>query len=103
MALNKNYYTYLERNLQENKYVIENMNYNGTKISTTSIESLPKSMITSDFVNYYIYPNHVFILNKWGIELKSHETNFTPKQCVVFNNNKSLALIYTNKIYVINL
>lgn len=103
VALNKNYYTYLERNLQENKYVIENMNYNGTKISTTSIESLPKSMITSDFVNYYIYPNHVFILNKWGIELKSHETNFTPKQCVVFNNNKSLALIYTNKIYVINL
>lgn len=103
LALNKNYYTYLERNLQENKYVIENMNYNGSKISTTSIESLPKSMITSDFVNYYIYPNHVFILNKWGIELKSHETNFTPKQCVVFNNNKSLALIYTNKIYVINL
>ena len=103
VSLNKNYYTYLERNLQENKYVIENMNYNGTKISTTSIESLPKSMITSDFVNYYIYPNHVFILNKWGIELKSHETNFTPKQCVVFNNNKSLALIYTNKIYVINL
>lgn len=103
VALNKNYYTYLERNLQENKYVIENMNYNGSKISTTSIESLPKSMITSDFVNYYIYPNHVFILNKWGIELKSHETNFTPKQCVVFNNNKSLALIYTNKIYVINL
>lgn len=103
VALNKNYYTYLERNLQENKYVIENMNYNGTKISTTSIESLPKSMLTSDFVNYYIYPNHVFILNKWGVELKSHETNFTPKQCVVFNNNKSLALIYTNKIYVINL
>lgn len=103
VALNKNYYTYLERNLQENKYVIENMNYNGSKISTTSIESLPKSMITSDFVNYYIYPNHVFILNKWGIELKSHETNFIPKQCVVFNNNKSLALIYTNKIYVINL
>lgn len=103
VALNENYYTYLERNLQENQYVIENVNYNGTKISTTNIDSVPKSMISSDFVNYYIYQNHVFILNKWGIELKTHETNFTPKKCVVFNNNKSLALIYTNKIYVINL
>ena len=103
VALNKNYYTYLERNLQENKYVIENVDYRGTKISTTSIDSLPKTMISSDFVNYYIYPNHVFVLNKWGVELKSYETNFTPKKCVVFNNNKSLALIYTNKIYIINL
>ena len=103
VALNKNYYTYLERNLQVNKYVIENVDYRGTKISTTSIDSLPKTMISSDFVNYYIYPNHVFVLNKWGVELKSYETNFTPKKCVVFNNNKSLALIYTNKIYIINL
>lgn len=103
VALNKNYYTYFERNLEDNKYVIENVNYDGTKISTTSVDSVPKTMISSDFVNYYIYHDHVYILNKWGVELQSRETNFTPKKCIVFNNDKSLAMIYTNKIYVVNL
>lgn len=103
VALNKNYYTYLERNLQEDKYVISNVNYNGPVISSTVIDSVPKLMASSDFVNYYIYQDHVYILNKWGVELKTYETNFTPKKCIIFNNNKSLAMIYTNKIYVINL
>ena len=103
VALNTNYYTYLERNLSDDKYVIENVNYNGANINTTEIESVPKNMISSDFVNYYIYQDHIYILNKWGVELKEKPINFTPKKCVVFNNNKSLALIYTNKIYIYNL
>lgn len=103
VALSDSYYTYLERDLKENKYVIENVNYSGTKISTTNVDSVPKTMINSNFVNYYIYQDHIYILNKWGVELQSRETNFTPKKCIVFNNDKSLAMIYTNKIYVVNL
>lgn len=103
VALNDNYYTYLERNLQDNKYVTENVNYEGTKISTTYVDSVPKNMISSEFVNYYIYQDHIYILNKWGVELKEMSIDFTPKKCIVFNDNKSLALIYTNKIYIVNL
>ena len=103
VALNKNYYTYLERNIKENKYVIENVNYNGNVISTTNIDSVPKNMVSGEYVNYYIFQDHVYMLNKWGIELGSKDTNFTPKYSIIFNNNKSLALVYTNKIYIVNL
>lgn len=103
VALNDNYYTYLERCIEEDTYIIENVGYAGNKISSTNIESIPKNMISSDLVNYYIYQDHVHILNKWGVDLGDRETNFTPKKAIVFNNYKSLALIYTNKIYIINL
>lgn len=103
VALNDNYYTYLERCIEEDVYITENIGYSGNKICSTKIKSVPKNMVSSDYINYYIYQDHVSILNKWGVDLGERETNFTPKKNVVFNNNKSLALIYTNKIYVINL
>ena len=101
--INNNYYTYLEREINEDRYIIENVNYDGQVISSTYVDSVPKYMISSDYVNYYIYQDYVHILNKWGVDLGNRQTNFTPKESIVFNNDKSLALIYTNKIYIINL
>ena len=101
--INNNYYTYLEREINEDRYIIENVNYDGQVISSTYVDSVPKYMISSDYVNYYIYQDYVHILNKWGLDLGNRQTNFTPKESIVFNNDKSLALIYTNKIYIINL
>lgn len=103
VALNNDYYTYLERDISEDAYVVENIGYSGNKISSTKIDAVPKDMISSNWINYYIYQDYVYILNKWGVDLGKRETNFTPKKCVVFNNDKSLALIYTNKIYIVNL
>ena len=103
VALNNDYYTYLERDISEDAYVVENVGYSGNKISSTKIDAVPKDMISSNWINYYIYQDYVYILNKWGVDLGKRETNFTPKKCVVFNNDKSLALIYTNKIYIVNL
>lgn len=102
-ALNDKYYTYLERDIDTSKYKIENINYEGTTISSTLLESVPKAMASSKFINYYIYQEHVYIQNKWGVELEQREIGFTPKQTVVFNNCKSIALIYTNKIYILNI
>ena len=103
VALNDNYYTFLERDISNNTYISENIGYSGNKISSTTIDSVPKDMISSDWINYYVYQDYVYILNKWGVDLGKREINFTPKKCVVFNNNKSLALVYTNKIYILNL
>lgn len=103
VALNDNYYTYLERCIDDNNYVATNIGYAGNTICSTKFESVPKSMISSDLVNYYIYQDHIYILNKWGVDLGERNTNFTPKKVIVFNNEKSLALVYTNKIYIINL
>ncbi len=103
VQLNKNYYTCVNRNIEDENYTIQNVNYNGEEISSTVINSVPKSMVGSDLLNYYIYQDHVYIQNKWGVELKPVDTNFTPKKSIVFNKNKSLALIYTNKIYILNI
>lgn len=103
VALNSNYYTYLERDIDQDKYVIQNVNYDGNVISSTYIDSMPKDMISSEYINYYIYQDYIYILNKWGVDLGNRQTNFTPKKSIIFNNNKSLALVYTNKIYIINL
>ena len=103
VALNSDYYTFLERDISQDKYVIKNVNYSGQTISSTYIDSVPKDMISSEYINYYIYQDYIHILNKWGVDLGIRQTNFTPKKSIIFNNNKSLALIYTNKIYIINL
>lgn len=102
-ALNNKYYTYLERNIEKGSYKIENVNYEGNIISATSLNSVPKSMINSEYINFYIYQDKVYIQNKWGVELKDRQIGFTPKQSIVFNHCKSLALIYTNKIYILNI
>ncbi len=103
VALNSDYYTFLERDISQDKYVIQNVNYSGQTVSSTYIDSVPKDMISSEYINYYIYQDYIHILNKWGVDLGIRQTNFTPKKSIIFNNNKSLALIYTNKIYIINL
>ncbi len=103
VALNDKYFNYLERDIENGNYKIENINYSGNVICSTIIDSVPKFMANSDFVDYYIYQDHIYIQNKWGVELNSKTINFTPKQTVIFNNNKSLALIYTNKIYILNI
>lgn len=103
VALNSDYYTFLERDISQDKYVIQNVNYSGQTVSSTYIDSVPKDMISSEYINYFIYQDYIHILNKWGVDLGIRQTNFTPKKSIIFNNNKSLALIYTNKIYIINL
>ena len=103
VALNDKYYTYLERDIENGNYKIENINYNNTVVSTTVLDSVPKSMASSNYINYYIYQEHIYIQNKWGVELKQRDIGFTPKQSVIFNNCKSIALIYTNKIYILNI
>lgn len=103
IALNNKYYSYLERDIENNSYKIENVNYEGNLISETSLDSVPKSMTSSDYINYYIYQDKVYIQNKWGVELKDRDIGFTPKQTIVFNNCKSIALIFTNKIYILNI
>lgn len=103
IQLNKSYYTCVNRSIENENYTIQNMSYNGNEISKTVVSSVPKSMVSGNLLNYYIYQDHVYIQNKWGVELKNIDINFTPKKSVVFNNSKSLALIYTNKIYILNI
>ena len=103
VSMNKNYFSTLDRNVEENNYIIENVSYGENVVSTTILDNAPKAMISDGYVNYFVYQDHIQIFNKWGVDLGKREINFTPKKSIVFNNGKSLALIYTNKIYIVNL
>lgn len=100
--LNK-YYVTIEKSLDNNTYNIIANDYNNIEISNTVIENSPKSVINSKYLNYCIYHNKIDVINKWGIEVLSKDVSIMPKDIVIFNDNKSAALVYTNKIEIINL
>lgn len=77
--------------------------YNGVPISEYPLENTPKVLYNSGILNYMIYQDSLQVINKWGIEIKRVPIEVFPKEIVVFNNEKSIGLIYTNKIYIINM
>ena len=55
------------------------------------------------YLSYLVYQNNVKIYNKWGIKIKEINIKLYPKNIVLFNNGKTVALIYSNKIDVVNI
>lgn len=104
-TLSDNYYTCVEKTLNEENdfYKINSVRYDGTLISTMDISNSPKLLKNSGFLNYFVYQDKYSIVNKWGIEVESKNLKTLPKDIIVFNHEKSLALIYTNRIYIENL
>lgn len=104
-TLNDNYYTCVEKELnnESNEYSINNMRFDGTLISNLKVHNSPKMLTNTGLLNYFIYQDSYSVVNKWGIEIKNKKINTAPKEIVVFNNEKSLALIYTNVICIENL
>jgi len=103
VSLLDKYYTSIEKSLNNNLYNIVTKDYNNVEISMMEIENLPKFVVSSENLNYCIYQNKLQVMNKWGIEVLSKDLNIAPKNIIIFNNNKSAALIYTNEIEIINL
>ena len=109
ISLSKNYYSLvskeidLDSNSYKNGYAVLSNRFDNTSISRYDIVESPKMMKTSSVLNYFIYQNKLQVVNKWGLEVKSVEIEFPPKDVVIFNNSKSIALIYTNKVYIANI
>lgn len=104
IALLDSYYVYIEKSLEnDSKYNMSIDDYNNIEISELNLENSPKLMVSNKFLNYLIYQNKLQVINKWGIEVLSKDLSMVPKDIIVFNNNKSAALIYTNRIEIINL
>lgn len=109
ISLSKNYYSVILKELNENNnsynngYAVLSNRFDNTSISRLDIMESPKIMKTSSVLNYFIYQNKLQVVNKWGLEVKSVEIEFPPKDVVIFNNSKSIALVYTNKVYVANI
>lgn len=104
-ALLSNYYTYVEKELGSiaNEYNINTVRFDGTSISNTKCSNSPKLMENSGYLNYFVYQDKLQVINKWGVEIKNIDITFPPKEIVIFNKEKCVALIYSNKIYFVNM
>lgn len=107
VAIYKDYYTYLSQKLNnnnsENNYTIVTKQYDGINISELEVSNTPKILHNSGLLNYLVYQDSLQVVNKWGIEIKNIPMEFIPKDIIVFNNEKSIGLVYTNKIYIVNI
>ena len=77
--------------------------FDGTTISNMAIQSSPKLLKTSGVLNYFLYQDRLKVVNKWGIEVKEQSLDISPKDIIIYNRQKSIALVYTNKIIVTNI
>ena len=104
-SLASNYYTFVEKSLGENKedYIIKTLRFDNTEISSSNIQNLPKQLNNSGYLNYFIYQDKLQVINKWGVEVNNININFPPKDIIIFNKEKCAALIYSNKIYFVNM
>lgn len=104
-GLRNSYYSYIEKDLDGNQdnYILKNNRLDNSSISSINISNSPKFFITRDFLNYLIYQDSIQVINKWGIVIKNTNITIPPKQVVIFSNQKSIGLIYTNKIYIVNI
>ncbi len=104
-SISDNYYTCVEKELNSSndKYIINNVRLDGTNISSLEIENSPKILLNSGLLNYFIYQDKFSVVNKWGVEVKNKNLITLPREIIVFNKEKSLALIYSNRIYIENL
>lgn len=105
VGLAGNYYTYMSKDFSQDnsKYSVKMDRFDATNIGSMELDNTPKMMENTGILNYFIYQTNMQVINKWAIEVKSINIDFPPKQIVVFNHEKSVALIYTNKIYIVNL
>ena len=104
VALSNNYYSYVEKKLgNDNAYNIQTCRYDSSSIASQSIDNSPKSMKNTGLLNYFIYQNKLQVINKWGVEIKNIELAFPPKDIIVFNKERTVGLVYANKIYIVNM
>ena len=106
ISMSNNYYSTIAKELNEgseNKYTLMFNRFDNTKIISVDISNTPKFIKNSKFFCYLVFQDKLQIINKWGIEIKNIDIEYPPKDAVIFNDGKSVALIYTNKVYVVNL
>lgn len=106
IGLSSNYYSLISKELkdnQENAYSLISNRLDNTNISTNKITDSPKMFQNTSVLNYLIYQDSLQIINKWGVEVKNIKLDFPPKNIVIFNNGKTIALIYSNKIYNVSI
>lgn len=106
--INPNYYSIIEdkSNLSlttDHNYVFETSDFASQSIGNISLNNIPKYIKSNKYLTCLVYQDKLQVINRWSKSIKQLDIFFPPKDVILFNNEKSLALIYSNKIYIINI
>lgn len=104
---NQDYYSILEDKADlesgnNHDYAFETNEYNGKSLGSASIQNIPKYVKNGKMITCLVYQDKLQVVNKWSKVIKNMKIAFPPKDVLIFNNERTLALIYSNKIYILN-
>lgn len=101
IILSDNYFASIETNKDKFNFITNK--FDNANISNVELEVLPKYIKNSGLLSYIVSENSISVINKWGIKVKNIEIKLPPRDIVVFGKEKSVALIYSNRIEIVNL
>lgn len=101
IAMSNNYFAAIESNKDKFNFITDK--FDNTNISNVNLNVLPKYIKNSGFLTYIVSENDISVINKWGITVKDVSIKLPPTDIIIFNNEKSAGLIYSNRIEIIKL
>ena len=101
ITLSDNYFAAVETNKDKFNFITDK--FDNTSISNIELNVLPKYIKNSGLLTYVVSENNISVINKWGIVVKNIDIKLPPTDIVIFNKEKSLALIYSNRIEIAKL
>lgn len=100
-TLSNNYFVAIETNKEKFNFITNK--FDNTNIANVELDVMPKYIKNSGLLTYIVSENNISVINKWGIKVKEIDIKLPPRDIVVFNGEKSVALIYSNRIEIVKL
>ncbi len=101
IALYNNYFVTVKMN--GDSYEMTSRKFDDTIVSASKLSSFPKYIEMNGLLTYIISENSVEVINKWGVLVDKIDISLSPKKVVVFNNEKTVALIFSNKVEIVSI
>lgn len=107
IALSNSYYslvgdTQIQNDNGMHSYKFETTMFDTKSIYSGTIINMPKAIKNTGLLTYLVYQDRLQIINKWGMLIKDIPVDYSLKDVIVFGNERCFALVYTNKIYIVN-
>jgi|GEM_PF-1999197 len=101
IALSDGYFAAIEANKEKFSFITNK--FDNTSISNIELDVLPKYIKNSGLLTYVVSENNIAVINKWGIIVRNIDIKLPPTDIIIFNKEKSIALIYSNRIEIVKL
>jgi len=101
VTISNNYFVAIETNKEKFNFITNK--FDNTNIANVELDVMPKYIKNSGLLTYIVSENNISVINKWGIKVKDIDIKLPPREIVVFNGEKSVALIYSNRIEIVKL